>query len=238
MMIDWTATWRDLEKPPALTLLPLGSYEQHGPSLPLGTDWYVADHLARLIAQELDAWVLPAQPFSCAQEHQEFPGTITLHPATLAALLADIAESVARAGVPYLAILNFHGGNWALKSIVRDLNRRLQTLTVLAISPYEGTPELVEHEDLHAGAFEASLWLHLRPDLVRQPLQDCVLDVSPALLDQVGLRALSPQGQWGAASSATAERGQRDLDWMAANAVQQIRAAMAQLDALRTQSAQ
>ena len=232
-MHDWTATWRDLENPPALALLPLGSIEQHGPSLPIGADWYMADHIARMIAGKLEAWVLPAQPYACAQEHQDFPGTVTLHPATLAVLLADIAESVARTRVPYLAIINFHGGNWALKSIVRDLNRRQREIVLFTFNPYDGVPGLALHEDLHSGDFETSLWLHVRPDLVRLPLQDCVPEISPALLDQVGVRAVSPHGQWGRASQATTERGERDIEWMVDDTVRRVREAIAQVEDLR-----
>lgn len=234
-MLDWTATWRDLESPPKMALLPLGSIEQHGPSLPIGADWYMADQVARAIAEKLDAWLLPAQPYSCAQEHQEFPGTITLHPSTLGILLTDIAESVARSGVRYLMIINFHGGNWALKSIVRDYNRRQQAITLFIFSPYEGVPGLALHDDLHSGLFETALWLHVRPDLVRPPLLDCVPDITPAFLDQIGVRAVSPLGQWGRASQATAERGQQDFAWMVTNAVRSIQEAITRVEALRAQ---
>jgi len=231
-MLDWTATWCELEPPPWLALLPLGSVEQHGPWLPLGTDWYQAGVVSEALAKELDAWLLPAQPYSCAQEHQEFPGTVNLRPATLAALLSDLADAVARSQVRRLAIINYHGGNWALKSIVRDINRRQDELVVYQFSPYEYVSGLA-HDDLHSGYYETSQMLYLRPDLVRPGRQDWVPDIAPALLDQVGVRAVSPLGIWGRAAQANAEQGAADFAEMIANTVAIIRQTIARVDALK-----
>ncbi len=222
-MLDWRATWRDLETPPWLAILPLGSIEQHGPHLPIGTDWYIASYLGEGVARVLDAWLLPTQPYSCAQEHQDFPGTITLRPATLAVLFADIVASLGRMSVPRLVILNYHGGNMALKSIVRDLNRQQRDVTVMMLNPYEGVPGLTMTEDLHSGDFETSQWLYLQPELVRPTAEDFVPSVPPERLDQIGLRAISPQGLWGRPSAATAARGERDLAYMIEHAAQRIR---------------
>lgn len=230
-MLDWRATWCDLEPPPWLALLPLGSIEQHGPHLPIGTDWQIAQHLAECIARELDAWLLPALPYSCAQEHQDFPGTFTLRPATLAALLDDMTASLARTGTPRLYIINYHGGNWALKSIVRDLNRRQDAVTVYYINPYEHISGLDMTEELHSGAFETSQWLHLDPSLVREGARDCVPDVPMSYLDQVGMRTISPQGLWGRPSQADAARGARDLDAMVMASVRIIRATITAVEA-------
>ncbi|MHB9131830.1 MAG: creatininase family protein [Armatimonadota bacterium] len=234
-MLDWQATWRDLATPPWLAILPLGSVEQHGPCLPIGTDWVVADYLGKGVAKELDAWLLPAQPFSCAQEHQDFPGTISLRPATLAALLTDIVESLGRMGVPRLAILNYHGGNWQIKPTLRDLNRQQQSVTVYLFNAYEGTPGLDLSTDMHAGAFETSQMLHLFPHLVRKVDCDTVPDVPRETLDQVGMRAVNPQGNWGCPSQGTAERGARDLAWMIQHSAQRIRDAIRTVEQLREQ---
>ena len=234
-MLDWQATWRDLATPPWLAILPLGSVEQHGPHLPIGTDWVVGDYLGKGVAAELDAWLLPAQPFSCAQEHQEFPGTISLRPATLTALLTDIVESLGRQGVPRLVVLNYHGGNWVLKAAIRDLNRQQQRVTVYPISPYEGVPGADIITDMHAGAFETSQILHLFPHLVRPVDCDIVPEAPRETLDQIGMRAITPQGNWGKPSTATAERGARDLAWMIADSVKRIRAAIELVDGLKSQ---
>lgn len=235
-MLDSQSTSPELTPPPALALLPIGSLEQHGPHLPIGCDIFWAAEMGREIARQLGAWLLPTQPYSCAQEHQNLPGTVTLRPSTLVVLLDDIVESLARQGVQRLVVLNFHGGNWVLHSAIRDLNRRQDRVTAILCQPYEGAPGLDFREDLHAGDFETSLALFKIPKQVKTGAVDCVPEVSPALLDQVGIEELSPHGVWGRATRASAERGKSDWAWMVANAVRNIREALMRVGAYAEKS--
>ena len=43
-----------------LGIIPTGSIEQHGPHLPLGTDFLIADCLAKRVSEKTDAIVTPA----------------------------------------------------------------------------------------------------------------------------------------------------------------------------------
>ena len=80
---------------PRVAVLAFGAIEQHGPHLPVGTDWLRAEAIARRLAEELDALLLPTMPYGCSREHMAFPGTVTLRPSTLAAVLEDVVESSA-----------------------------------------------------------------------------------------------------------------------------------------------
>jgi len=72
-------------------ILPIGSIEQHGPHLPLGTDWIIVQEIAKRLAEKIgDCYLLPAIPYSNSQEHLGFSGTISLKPSTLAQMIRDI----------------------------------------------------------------------------------------------------------------------------------------------------
>jgi creatinine amidohydrolase len=97
-------------------VIPVGGTEQHGPSGPLGTDLILAEELANDLGQERSALVAPAVPFGVSQTHAAFPGTISLKPATVLALLTDAIEGLAAQGFRRFLLLNAHHGS---KSILQ-----------------------------------------------------------------------------------------------------------------------
>ena len=112
-----------------IALLPVGAIEQHGPHLPVSVDAAInAGVLSRaleLVPDDLPLTVLPAAPYGKSDEHDDYPGTISLSDATLRALWTDIGMSVARAGVRKLVLFNSHGGQPHIMDVVaRDLRRR------------------------------------------------------------------------------------------------------------------
>jgi creatinine amidohydrolase len=107
-------TWRELaaaaSSAPLLLAIPLGSTEQHGPHLPLGTDTSLAHALAHsLAARRHDVVVAPALPYGSSGEHAAFPGTLSIGQAALELVLVELVRSAdAFAGV---VLVNGHGGN-------------------------------------------------------------------------------------------------------------------------------
>ena len=110
-----------------VVLQPIGSVEHHGSHLPLATDALVVDALARAVAGEapdLDMLVLPTLYYGLSTEHVWAPGTVSLSPSTLLALLDDIGASVARSGAKRFVFLNGHGGNTHLLRVAARQNPR------------------------------------------------------------------------------------------------------------------
>ena len=116
--------------------------------------------------------VLPAQTTGMSEEHNRFPGTLSLSAETLIAMWTEIGDAIARAGVRKLVIFNSHGGNPPVMDIVaRRLRGRHNMLVVKAnwwnLVVIDDLFDDAEHRHgIHGGAVETSLMLHLRPDLV------------------------------------------------------------------------
>lgn len=113
--MSWTEV-ADALKETDIIILPIGSVENHGPHLPLGTDSlkvaYQAQKVAEKCAKEgIKVLVAPLIPFGIAPHHMGFPGSITLESETLISLICDVAESLIHHGFKNVIILNGHGGN-------------------------------------------------------------------------------------------------------------------------------
>jgi creatinine amidohydrolase len=163
-----------------IAVLPIGAAEQHGPHLPLSTDFLVADTLAREAVAAFGGahslYLLPSLGISKSNEHAWSPGTLWLSAGTLLAVLDDIARSLATTPIRKLVFFNGHGGNSALLQVAsRDvrLAHGLATFVMHPALPADhggGSPATEMGMGIHAGLDETSLMLHLRPELVRMDL--------------------------------------------------------------------
>lgn len=175
-----TRDFAQLDPARTVAVLPLGATEQHGPHLPLGVDRVLVDGIVAAavprLAPELPVLFLPTQQVGYSPEHARFDGTLTVSATTLVSMWTDIGESVARAGVRKLLLLNAHGGQVSLMDIVaRELRGRCK-LIVYSCNWWNlplgdavtglFTPE--EHRfGVHGGDIETSMMLALSAQHVR-----------------------------------------------------------------------
>jgi creatinine amidohydrolase len=229
------AVWPEVEVALAAgrrtALIGLGSIEQHGPHLPLGTDTWIAEALARGLVSRLDdAVALPPLAFGCAQEHLDFPGTLHVEPATLEAILGDLLHSLHHHGFERAFIWTAHGGNLdALLAMRERLTRRAAPLELAIALDLDAVASMqaavvrgAGFDSLragpHAGEYETSLIAALRSGAVRRAA------LEPGRLAPAGeaqglfhpsLRANAPNGVVGDPTAACADRGLEYLEaWL------------------------
>ena len=238
-MWDTSRTFAELEASGVDTaVLPVGAIEQHGRHLPISVDWKQADALGREVAQGLGALALPALPFGNSEAHAGFRGSITIRPETLQALVTDIVESLLDQNFRRVVVINMHGGNLILKLAVRALNMHLPRGRVLLAFPpllaFQQLSEVFEDldDELHAGDLETSLMLHLTPDEVGEDRIDHVPDVSGVFFDYAVMKSYCPDGVWGRASRATAEKGRQAMEIMVQETVKHVQSTFVQLEQL------
>jgi creatinine amidohydrolase len=168
--------WPDvqaLDPQKTAALLPIGAIEAHGPHLPLATDVIISVEMARRAGEKLSqagytAVLLPPISYSAAEFARSFPGTVSVSRGTLQDLLRDIVQSIRRAGLRHVILANSHldpENIEALRQAASELDlifpdktrrRWVQTLT-----------DEFKSGSCHAGQYETSLMLAVRPDLVK-----------------------------------------------------------------------
>lgn len=164
-----TATWTDAAAHDGeLALLPVGSTEQHGPHLPLGTDALTARAVAEAGAEAFsgDAVVAPTIPVGIAAEHRHFAGTLWVSPDTFRRYVGEVIESLAYQGWDRVVVVNGHGGNvGALTELCGELTRG-ETAYAVSFTWFEAVSDRAEMG--HGGPLETALLRAIRPDLVRE----------------------------------------------------------------------
>jgi creatinine amidohydrolase len=227
----WPEVEADLASGRDAALIGLGSIEQHGPHLPLGTDHWIAEALARGLAARLDdAIALPALSVGCAREHLDFAGTLSVEPDTLERVLGDLLDSLVKHRFERAFIWTAHGGNVdALEAMRERLTKRAGALRLVLHTDIRRVAEMQaaavraegidpEHAGPHAGEYETSLVAALRPGSVRRASlgRGRVVSAEEAQgLFYPSLRSNAPGGVLGDPSLADADRGLRYLDaWL------------------------
>ncbi|HTE06453.1 MAG TPA: creatininase family protein, partial [Planctomycetota bacterium] len=220
-----------------IALLPVGSIEQHGPHLPLDVDAFDAEYLAQAVGAACRApapLVLPLIPYGVAYHHDDFAGTISIGPDTLARMVYEVGMSVAKHGITKLVIINGHGGNRScLRFAAQQINRdaRIFTCVETGETADEDLAGMIETEnDVHAGEIETSTTLALRPHLVpMDKAKKFVPKFSSGYLDFTSKRsvewfartsAISKSGVLGDPTKASVEKGRRMWDVMIRNMVE------------------
>lgn len=212
---------RDFAARHPFAILPVGSFEQHGPHLPLDTDNRIAEAMAVETARRSTGLVLPVLNMGYAWVWQGKPGTLTFRFDTYMTIIRDLAESLDSWGVRAVFVLSGHGSNpQPIKHAIRELIHDKVGIRVLN-SVYLGLKEMQAEadspawaDDLHAEEVETSLMLAIAPDLVR--MERAAPDYPEVPPDygrsELSMGHIMRSGVFGDPTPATAEKGRRWLE--------------------------
>lgn len=221
--------WEDLNMPgfEALrrkiqtVLIPVGSLEEHGPHLPLGTDTFHALEVARRVGQMREVVIAPPLFYGLCRSTREHPGTVSISGDTLRALMREVGREFYRQGLRNLVFLSGHAGGSHMAALMEagetllaellDVRVAVVNLLDLLREVVAAQPDLVRTPgDSHAGEVETAVMMAAYPHLVQGtaaaewpnfPKYELVRDK----------RRYWPGGVWGDPAAATAAQGEEIL---------------------------
>ncbi len=207
-------------------IVPVGSTEQHGPTGLIGTDAICPQTIAKGIADQCGVLIAPTINFGMAQHHLGFPGSISLRPATLMAVIFDVVNSLAVHGFEKIYFLNGHGGNVAtitaaFDSIYAETSFKTEAIfskIQCRLHNWWAHRELVElssilhgeNEGMHATPAEVALTYFAYPNAVKSATLNPKVAPVGKFRDANHFRQLFADGRIGSdPSKASVETGQR-----------------------------
>lgn len=239
--MSWPEVEAALSRGVDTVVVTFGSTEQHGLHLPLGTDYLWGENLGERVARRLGhALLAPALRIGCSEHHMAFPGSITLGRETFIGVVADYCQSLARHGFRNIVLIPTHGGNFApLAEAVERVAGHLPGVNIIA---YTDLMELMdvtapiatgrgvtpEAAGAHAGEWETSMMLALRPELVAMDRAQAgymgdMKSAAPIVFEQ-GFRALTDNGVLGDPEAADPTSGEAYLAALAELLIEYVQA--------------
>ncbi len=234
--MTWPMVEEAIHKGYKTVIVPVGSIEQHGHHLPLGTDSYLGDCLGRSLAERLGkTLVAPTIRPGCSVHHLAFPGTISISTDTLIRVIKEVCTSLDRHGFETIILVPSHGGNFApvataTQDIAPKLKANLLALTDLQgliTKMKEGAAELgipVEAVGGHAGAGETSFVMAYKPELVQEDaMKPGYIGPFTSKYVRKGFKAVTPTGVLGDPRPASKEAGKRIIELVTEMYVEAVR---------------
>lgn len=231
--MSWPDIKDKIENGYTTAVFAIGSTEQHGPHLPLITDSLIGDVVALKVVERLgNALQAPTIRVGLSEHHLAFPGTISLKPETLTAVINDFVDSLETHGFKTIILLPSHGGNFStVGKVVEKLQHKHPDLKIIGFTDLQAFVDaMIAYSEeygvtayeagAHAGESETSFILALAGHLVQTdryapgylgPLGQKEMNI----IFEQGMPALSEKGVLGDPTTATLEKGKVYIEKLA-----------------------
>ncbi|MGG1401663.1 creatininase family protein [Bacillus salipaludis] len=185
-------TWKEVEealKSVQVAIIPVGAHEQHGPHMVESCDAVLAERMAKRLGERMFPYavVTPTVNMGVSEHHMNFPGTISLNPSTLIAILHDMISSLKHHGIKKFLLLNSHGGNQSTLNVASlTLTKELDVEVYYAKTTASAKKSIQNYIGSslfgHSCEREVSEALYLAPEIVR--------------MDQLEKGDIQEEGRW------------------------------------------
>ncbi len=172
-------------------LIPLGSLENHGKHLPLGTDTLIPQRIAELVDERMPGLMIaPTFHYGSTDDLAGFAGTVTLGIDGLKWLLTTVCDQLFDYGFRHFIVLNGHGGNSkSVDAVGMHIYDRGGYLAYLNWWQIAGQLR-PEWRGGHGGGEETAAVMGVDPSLVRREY----LDLGEGIVNDLGDEL--PSGAW------------------------------------------
>lgn len=211
-----------------VVIFPIGSVEEHGNHLPLGTDSVQPEYIALEVSKRTGCLIAPPFRYGICNATRNFAGTLTIQFDTLYKLAFDVLSELVRNGFKRIIVMSGHAGNshmvalrLAAQEIIarNDETPRRSKVRIMVLSDFDFAEELASElanpKDGHAGTIETSRMMAIRPDLIKAEGKADVWRM-PRFEVLAHPELCFPSGVNGDPTAATAEKGQKINDYVIA----------------------
>jgi creatinine amidohydrolase len=229
--IKWTDA-RQLLTPDAVVVIPLGAgAKEHGPHLPLATDYLQAEGYANEIALQRKVIITPVVSYGFYPAFLKYPGSTSITFGTATSIVVQIVRSLAAYGPRRFYIVNI--GVSTTPTLLTAAQTLAQEGILLYYSRYD-RPGFEKAEGAfrtrsysgHADEMESSNLLVLRPDLVdmSKAVNDSSMKGKSGNMTPVPIAGgnLNTSGVNGYAALATPEKGRKGMAAFAKELIREI----------------
>lgn len=204
-----------------IVIIPLGSLEEHGPHLPLGTDTIQIEEVLKIVERRTNVFIAPSINYGVCRSTEEHIGTVSITPQTLRNLIIDLLSGFKKQGFKVIFLISGHAGKLHSFSVIEACENFVKenpNLRIFYFTEFDlfgnDIYNLIETDyDSHAGEIETSRILYINNKLVKGNYKKLESDQPQFPKGEIVIDKLKywKSGIWGDPAKASKEKGRKSI---------------------------